>query len=820
MSNRRRVVAVAVAMVAAAVGVVLPAAPAGAEPGTLGIEADRPTFKQGGAATFTVTYVGGDDDLSDIEWEVDEELTDLDPGEYSPAEGEIDDLSPGDTATISIFVAADAVDPPPDILAVRITEAENDDDDDDDPELPEPATTRIVPATADPNDLVRIDGGGVDVAEGTSVTLTAVRGEPDDELSVPFSLDTGGAPVTASATAFVFGEDSDTATVTFAVADDGEAEEPVVVMVSADGVGASFTVVDDGDAGTVQGVSFDPASVTEGETTTLTVTRDAAEAELVVDAEATAGADRISPSAGPITFARGETSVDVPVTAIDNEIVDGNATVTVSVDGLVATLTVADDDVADAGEIVSLVADPDPAAEGVTVTVTATRDATTAPLSVPFSVEDGSGRVSPASGTFEFAVGEETASVVLTVGDDAVLDDDATVTVSAGGAEVTFTVSDDGDAGAVVSLVFEPATVTEGGDAALVASRDAAEGPLEVEVALAGDLDRVEGDDLTLTFAPGDTEARVAVSTVGNDVDEPDATVTATVAGVAPATLTIADDDDPDAGEVTSIDADADTAEEGSSVTVTATRSATAALLSVPFTVDDESGLVTPASGTFEFAVGEETASVVLTVGDDAVLDDDATVTVSAGGAEVTFTVSDDGDAGAVVSLVFEPATVTEGGDAALVASRDAAEGPLEVEVALAGDLDRVEGDDLTLTFAPGDTEARVAVSTVGNDVDEPDATVTATVAGVAPATLTIADDDDPDAGEVTSIDADADTAEEGSSVTVTATRSATAALLSVPFTVDDESGLVTPDVWHVRVRRRGGDRLRRADGRRRRRPR
>ncbi len=239
---------------------------------------------------------------------------------------------------------------------------------------------------------------------------------------------------------------------------------------------------------------------------------------------------------------------------------------------------------------------------------------------------------------------------MLTVGDDAVLDDDATVTVSAGGAEVTFTVSDDGDAGAVVSLVFEPATVTEGGDAALVASRDAAEAGLDVPVEVTAGAGRVQPVPDTLTFDPGQTTARVSITAVQNALDDGDATVTVSVGGVA-ADLTVVDDDDASAVEL----AFPESLEEGETGQVTVSRiGATGEELTVTLTVSgDDRVSLNPTTVTF--AAGDAAdQTVTLSVADNPDDDGDgtATITASAPGATVggqsVVTVQDDDEAGEV----------------------------------------------------------------------------------------------------------------------------------------------------------------------------
>ncbi len=337
---------------------------------------------------------------------------------------------------------------------------------------------------------------------------------------------------------------------------------------------------------------------------------------------------------------------------------------------------------------------------------------------------------------------------------------------------------------------------------------------VSVTVAQSGDYG-VAGGTRTVTV-PTSGSTTLSVSTAGDDIDEPDGSVTATVnsgsgytvsATAAAATAAIADDDDPPP-PVVSISSVGDVTE-GSAAQFTVTASpAPAANLAVSVTVT--------ASGDYGAATGTRTVTVpasgsatlsVSTTGDQtdepdgsvtATVNTSAAYTVSATAGAATVSVADDDDPPPVVPEVSIAAVgdVTEGSAAQFTVTASpapAADLAVSVTVTAAGDFGAATGARTVTVPASG--SATLSVSTTGDQTDEPDGSVTATVntsadytvsATAGAATVSVADDDDPPpvVVPVVSISSVGDVTE-GSAAQFTVTASpAPAADLAVSVTV------------------------------------
>ena len=255
---------------------------------------------------------------------------------------------------------------------------------------------------------------------------------------------------------------------------------------------------------------------------------------------AASGTDYQALTAGTLTFAAGETSKTVAVTVTGDNLDEGNETVvlrlssasgaTLSGGGttLDATGTITDDDDAPSG--VTLTVDADTATQGVqssvaedggakTVRVTATVDGTTRFAGAKtVTVAVGASGDGATEGTdysqvndlrLTIAVGAQSASATftLTPTDDALDEDDETISLdgSASGVTVTdasITLTDD-DATPTVSVANAQA-VTEGDDPATTAN-----------MSFTVTLSAVSGRDVTVPYTLGGT------ATAGSDYEEP-----------------------------------------------------------------------------------------------------------------------------------------------------------------------------------------------------------------------------------------------------------------------------------------------------------
>ena len=316
--------------------------------------------------------------------------------------------------------------------------------------------------------------------------------------------------------------------------------------------------------------------------------------------------------------------------------------------------------------------------------------------------------------------------------------------------------------------------VTEGGDAVFTLTATpapAADLPVSVTVATDGDWGVTAGSR-TVTI-PASGSVTLTLATAGDDADEPDGSVTVTVADGSGWTA-----GDPASGSVTVQDDDAALPEvtiaagnavtEGGDAVFTLTASpAPAADLAVSVSVaaDGDWGVI---AGTQTVTI-PTTGSAVLTLAttDDSADEPDGSVTatVQAGSgytvgasASGTVAVRDDDLPPPVVTIAAKAESVTEGGDAVFTLTADRApDADLTVTLAVSetGDGDHVAASDegpATLAIPKGATEAAFIVATVNDDADEPDGAAVVTVeAGAgytvgdpASASVEVKDDDLP----------------------------------------------------------------------------
>ncbi len=294
------------------------------------------------------------------------------------------------------------------------------------------------------------------------------------------------------------------------------------------------------------------------------------------------------------------------------------------------------------------------------------------------------------------------------------------------------------------------ADVTEGGDAVFTVTASpapAAELPVTVTVATAGEFGITAGSRSVKIPTTG--SATLTLATTGDDADEPDGSVSVTVAAgdgytvgdPASGSVSIADDDLPlpaiavsAGGAVT----------EGGDATFTVTASpAPASPLAVSVTVATE-GDYGIASGTRTVSIPTAgSATLTLATSDDDADEPDGSVsvTVAAGDgytvgspASGSVSIADDDLPPPAVSIAAKAASVTEGGAAAFSLTADRApDADLTVTLSVAetGGGDHVAAADegpATATIAKGATEAVFSVATVDDDVDEPDGSVTVTL--------------------------------------------------------------------------------------------
>ena len=431
------------------------------------------------------------------------------------------------------------------------------------------------------------------------------------------------------------------------------------------------------------------------------------------------------------------------------------------------------------------------AAASVTVRISPTRSSATAVGLTYADVNAAAGddyTAAPASVTIPANAGSHTFTVQTT--DDSADEPDETFTLAIGTlpagvttgspSSTTVTITDDDDPPPVpvVTIARDASSVTEGTAAAFTVTASVApvsDLAVTVEVAEGPGGDFVasgdEGTD-TVTIAAGETSKTLSVPTVDDTTDEPGAEVTATVADgsgytvgtEASATVAVAD------GDPTTVALSGSTsaiAEDGGTKTLTLTLNRALVAgerLDLPVVVSGathradyrvgcggaiECRYVGDPGGGVSFVGGPDatrTATLVVTAIDDA--DDEGThetVTVAlgtpggnlGGGAtasgSVSFEITDDDDPPPVITIAGG-AAVTEGSPVTFTLTADRAPSAnltVNIEVADAPGSDFVAADDEgadTVTLGSGLTSATYMVPTVGDDNDEPDGPVRATL--------------------------------------------------------------------------------------------
>ncbi len=561
-----------------------------------------------------------------------------------------------------------------------------------------------------------------------------------------------------------------------------------------------LTITDDDPVPAVT-LLLSPASITENAGLTVvsaSIDRPSSEVttiNLTTLPNAPATASDYSLSDNTLTILAGETNSteEVTITAVDNEVNAPNKTVQVqgtatNVQGITGPadveLTILDDDLT---PTVMLLLSPASIGEsGGITTVTA---ALSRPSSEPTTIEMTVLPNAPATEldytlhgttlTIEAGATSSTELVTITAVDNAVDAPDKTVQVqgsitSSQGvtspAAVQLTITDD-EATPTVTLLLDPSTISEAGESttvtAMLSHPSSAMTTVVISAvanppAVASDL--MLSQNTILTIAAGATESTglVTLTAVDNAVDEPDKTIQ--VQGVAtnrqgvtvPAdvVLTIADDDEVNP-TVSLILTPASIAENDGQTTVTATIAppSTAVTTIVVSVVPDapatESDYRLSDNLTLTIAAGEtgSTGLVTITAVDNEVSAPDKTVQVYGtatnprgvtGPPVVELTITDD-EAPPTVTLMLDPSTIDESGGRTTITATLNRTTSMETRVAISvlPDAPATQSDyrlstNTILTIAAGETESTglVTITAVDNEVDAPDKTVQ--VQGVA----------------------------------------------------------------------------------------
>ena len=672
------------------------------------------------------------------------------------------------------------------------------------------------------------------VTEGGTLEFPVTLSHPS-AAAIPVAYRLGG-----TATAGDDYTDSGSGTVTFAP---GEVRKVIALATTDDGVDEAEETVEvelfvfppgrPGEPGTASArirdddlpvvtVAADAATVTEGADAAFTLTRTGDASAALAVTVAVTGGDAVLDGAPPteVTFAADAATARVALATDDDRTDEPDARVvlTLAAGGAwalgtasQAAVTVQDDD----GLPEASIADPEPVAEGAALQFPVTLShpsaaAITVAYTLAGSATAGGDYTDGGAGAVTFAPGDVRRVVSLATVDDGA--DEAEETVA-----VTLTAPDpalatlgtpatasgrirDGER-PVVTVAAEAGTVTEGADAVFVLTRAAVvTGALAVTVEVTGGGTVLAGAPPTeAAFAADATTVRVPLATTNDITDEPDTTLTLTLAAgdawdlgaSSEATVTVEDDDAPPAVSIADAiaDAAATVAEGGTLAFPVRLSHPSAVAITVAYTL---AGTATAGddytdagSGSVTFAAGSTEATIALaTVDDDA---DEPEETV-----EVTLTAPDPAVLGApstasgaiadddlpVVTVAAAPDTVAEGEDAVFVLTRAGVVSEALAVTFTVADADRilVSNAPAGVTFAAGVATARVTLATRDDDVaGEADDLVTLTLAdgatwdlgAASEATVTVRDDDLP----VVTVVAEADAVTEGRDTVFTLTR-------------------------------------------------
>ncbi len=319
------------------------------------------------------------------------------------------------------------------------------------------------------------------------------------------------------------------------------------------------------------------------------------------------------------------------------------------------------------------------------------------------------------------------------------------------------------------------AGVTEGSDATFtITATPVPAGDLSVSVTVSQSGDFAASTVQQTVTIPIGGSYTLTVPTIGDNTDEPDGSVTATVdqgtgyvvswtAGAA--TVAVSDDDDPSATvpEV-SIAAGSGITEGGDATfTVTATP-APAADLDVTIEVSQSGDYASAGSRTVTIPTAGSATFTVTTTNDSAdepdgsvtaAVSDGTGYTVSSSNGAATVAVADDDDPPPATPEISIAAGsgVTEGSDATFTVTATpapAADLDVTIEVSQSGSFAQAGSRTVTISTTGS---ATFTVATTDDSADEPDGSVTATLStGIGytvsssngAATVAVADDDDP----------------------------------------------------------------------------
>ena len=687
------------------------------------------------------------------------------------------------TTTVSVTVNGDFFDEPNETFLVNLTKPKNA------TFLDKQGVGTIVDDDVTPtlsiNDVSVVEGNGGATNAVFSVALSAPSGQNVTvNVATQDVTATAGVDYVAQAFTLTFPPGTISLPVTVPVFGDLLAEPTETYLVNLSGA-AGATIADGQGLGTIidddttPQISINDATVVEGDTGTTNaafiVSLSSPSGQTVTvnyatqDGTATAGSDYTAAS-GILSFPPGTTVLPLPVAVIGDTAPEANETFFVNLSGPTnATLgdgqglgTIADDDTG-----VVLFIDDVTVTEGNGGTATATFTVSLSSgvgqqVTVDYATADGTATAPadylPGSGTLVFPPGSTTQTVSVTVNGDVLDEANETFFVNlsnAAGATIADgvglgTINDDDP---TPSLTIDDVAVAEGdattSTATFTVTLGAASGQTVTVNYGTADGTAVVGVDYTaaagtLTFPPGTTTQTLAVTVLGDVLDEPNETFFVNLTNPVNAVLADAQglgtilDNDP--GPTISIDdvedGEGDSGQLNDDFTVTLS-TASGQVVSVDFATADGSATAgsdyVATSGTLTFPIGITTRTVSVPVSGDTTVEPNenffvnltnpVNATIADGQGEGTI-LNDDG-----ITIVINDVTVAEGDTGTVdaifsVDLSDVAATDVTVDFATA-DGTATAGSDYvstsgSLLFPPGTTSLPVTVTVNGDNIAEP----------------------------------------------------------------------------------------------------
>ena len=480
---------------------------------------------------------------------------------------------------------------------------------------------------------------------GGATTATVSRNRTDVANPLVVTLSSNDiSEATVRTTITIIAGEFTSAPFAIGAVDDAVADGDQTVTITAAGAGYGAAtgeiVVTDNEGPAALTVSVSPTSISElGGTAIATVSRNSVTTDPLTVTLVNGDASEIDIPTEVIIPA-GQAFVTFTVTAVDDALVDGMQTATITASAAAHDSGSGDIGVA-SNEVSSLTLVITDAAidenGGVTTAVVTRNSDTSGPLVITLQTSDATEAV-PRQTTITIPAGvSESAPFFVDAVNDVLADGLKTATITASAASHTdgsdsVDVTDD-EGGAALSVSIVEAAISENGEFATATVSRNTETLNDLVVTLTSSDTGEATVPGTVTILAGQSFVSFQIDAVDDSIV--DGTQTVTVTGTATGftdgtdTVDVNDDDDEGVPRVTVTIVDSAISENGGTSTGTVTRNTdTTAELTVTLTGDDTSEATVPASVVIP--AGQPSATFTITAVDDTVADGDQTFTVTA----------------------------------------------------------------------------------------------------------------------------------------------------------------------------------------------